>query len=166
MSDIETPKPAQASPKRLKKIRKEMAVLEREYRVIKLRTEGKTYDAIAKELGYADASGARDAWLRAMARYPSEAAEEYRKINMTRLEASIAILWPKIQAGELKAFPHFMAAIKEEGDILGIYAPKESRVEVTTYDGRVLRERAEQIIRIIEAHGDTESRVGEVISEA
>jgi len=166
MSDSETHNLAPAVHKRAKKVKKEISVLQREYEVIKLRLQGRTYQQIADELGYADHTGAREAYLRGMARHPAETVEEWRKVEVSRLESSIAILWPKIEAGELNAFPHFMAAIKEEAAILGLYAPKESRVEVTTYDGRALRERAEQIIRILEVHSDTESRVGEIISEA
>ena len=134
MSDVETPITDQASPNRVKKVRKELAVLEREHRVVKLRTQGRTYESIAKELGYADASGAREAWLRATKRAPVDNINEYRQIQMNRLESLVAILWPKIEAGDLQAFPHLMSALKEEATILGLYAPKESKLEVTTYD--------------------------------
>ena len=166
MSDVETPITDQASPNRVKKVRKELAVLEREHRVVKLRTQGRTYESIAKELGYADASGAREAWLRATKRAPIDNINEYRQIHMTRLEALVAILWPKVEAGDLQAFPHLMSALKEEATLLGLYAPKESKVEVTTYDGHLLRERARQIIEIVREHSSTESRVGSELSEA
>ena len=166
MSDVETPITDQASPNRVKKVRKELAVLEREHRVVKLRTQGRTYESIAKELGYADASGAREAWLRATKRAPVDNINEYRQIQMNRLESLVAILWPKIEAGDLQAFPHLMSALKEEATILGLYAPKESKLEVTTYDGDLLRERAQQIIQIVREHGSTESRVGSEPSSA
>ena len=151
---------------RVKKVRKELAVLEREHRVVKLRTQGKTFEQIAKELGYAGHAGAREAWLRATERAPMESVNEYRQIHITRLEALVAILWPKVEAGDLQAFPHLMSALKEEATLLGLYAPKESKVEVTTYDGNLLRERARQIIEIVREHSSTESRVGSELSEA
>jgi transcriptional regulator len=157
---------AQKVQKNVKKVRKELAVLEREHRVVKLRTQGKTFDQIAKELGYADNTGARAAWIRATERAPMESVNEYRQIHMTRLEALVAILWPKVEAGDLQAFPHLMSALKEEATLLGLYAPKESKVEVTTYDGDLLRERARQIIQIVREHGSTESRVGSEPSSA
>jgi hypothetical protein len=153
-------------PKRVKKIRKELAVLEREHRVVKLRTQGKTYEAIAKEVGYEDAASARKAWLRATERAPVEQINEYRAIHLNRLETLITMLWPKVESGDLTAFPHLLATLKEEATILGLYAPKESKVEVTTYDGDLLRERARQIIQIVREHGSTESRVGSDTSEA
>jgi hypothetical protein len=95
-----------------------------------------------------------------------ESVNEYRQIHMTRLEALVAILWPKVEAGDLQAFPHLMSALKEEATLLGLYAPKESKVEVTTYDGDLLRERARQIIEIVREHSSTESRMGSDTSEA
>lgn len=160
MPDLETPITALAAPKRVKKIRKELAVLEREHRVVKLRTQGRTYESIAKELGYADASGARDAWLRATERAPVENINEYRQIHLRRLESLVTMLWPQVEAGDLQAFPHLMSALKEEATLLGLYAPKESKVEVTTYDGDLLRERARQIIQIVREHSSTESGMG------
>ena len=162
LSQISAPK----VQKRAKKVKKEISVLQREYEVIKLRTEGKTYQQIADQLGYADDTGARAAWLRAMERIPAESVNEYRQIQMNRLEATIAILWPKIEAGDLQAFPAFMAALKEQSALLGLYAPKEAKLEVTTYEGRALRERAEEIIGILRAHRDTQGGVGREISQA
>jgi len=166
MPEVETPITELATPKRIKKVRKELAVLEREHRVVKLRTQGRTYESIAKELGYADASGAREAWLRATERAPVEDINEYRKIHLSRLETLVTMLWPKVEAGDLQAFPHLMSALKEEATLLGLYAPKESKVEVITYDGDLLRERARQIIKIVREHSSTESRVGSDTSEA
>jgi AraC-like DNA-binding protein len=149
-----------AVQKRVKKVRKELSVLEKEHQVVKLRTNGKTFQEIADQLDYADPSGAYLAWQRAISRYPSEAVDEHRKIHLARLEALIGILWPKIEAGDLAAVQPFLAAMKREAEMLGIDAPKESKVEVTTYDGDLLRERARQIIQIVREHSDQESRVG------
>jgi len=148
------------TPKRVKKIKKDLSVLQREHEVVQLRLEGKTFEQIANQLGYADHSGARDAWLRATERTPMESVNEYRALHLRRLEHLVGLLWPKVEAGDLQAFPNLLALLKEEAALLGLYAPKESKVEVTTYDGDLLRERARQIIKIVREHSDTESRVG------
>ena len=160
MSDSLTQKPVQLAQKRAKKVKKDLAVLEREHQVVKLRTSGKTFQEIADQLKYADPSGAYLAWQRAISRYPSEAVEEHRKIHLARLESLIAILIPHIETGNLAATSLFLATLKREAEMLGLDAPKESKVEVTTYDGDLLRERARQIIKIVREHSDTESRVG------
>jgi uncharacterized protein YerC len=164
MSDTNIP--VQTIAKRAKKVKKDISVLQREYEVVKLRTAGKTYQEIADTLGYANHTGAREAWLRAVERTPIESVNEYRQIHLTRLEKLIEIYWPKVEAGDLQAAPHLMAVLKEEAALLGLYAPKESKVEVTTYEGRALRETAERIIKILEAHGDTEGGMGEIISQS
>ena len=166
MSDLAIGNSPQTVSKRVKKVKKDLAVLEREHQVVKLRTQGKTFEQIANELGYAGHEGARNAWLRATERAPIESINEYRQIHITRLEALVAILWPKVEAGDLQAFPHLMSALKEEATLLGLYAPKESKVEVTTYDGDLLRERARQIIEIVREHSSTESRMGSDTSQA
>ena len=166
MSDSLAQKPVQLAQKRAKKVKKDLAVLEREHQVVKLRTSGKTFQEIADQLEYADPSGAYLAWQRAITRYPNEAVDEHRKIHLARLESLIAILIPQIEAGNLAATSPFLAALKREAEMLGLDAPKESKVEVTTYDGDLLRERARQIIQIVREHSDTESRVGSDPSEA
>jgi hypothetical protein len=166
MSELEVHNPVSKSHKRAKKVKKDISVLQREYEVIKLRTQGKTFQEIANALGYADHTGARDAWLRAQERAPLEALNEYRQLHLTRLEKLIEIYWPKVEAGDLQVAPHLMSALKEEAALLGLYAPKESKVEVTTYDGRTLRETAERIIGILEAHGDTQGGMGDTTSES
>ena len=166
MSDMLAQNLVQPNQKRVKKVKKELSVLEREYQVVQLRTQGKTFQQIADQLEYADPSGPYLAWKRAIERAPNEAVEEYRAIHLMRLETVAAILLPKIEAGELAAVMPYLATIKREAEMLGLDAPKESKVEVTTYDGSVLRERARQIIEIVRQHSSTEDGVGRGVSEA
>lgn len=56
-------------------------------RLLTLRSNGLTYAQIATELGYADASGARHALIRALDRHEAENAAELRAIENMRLDA-------------------------------------------------------------------------------
>lgn len=56
-------------------------------RAARLRSQRKTYQQIADELGYADPTGARDAVLRALAAAPREAGEEMRQHELAHLDA-------------------------------------------------------------------------------
>lgn len=58
----------------------------REIEVIRLRVEGKTYQKIAEMLGYAHASGAHDAYKRAIAKERSESVGELRRLLDSRYE--------------------------------------------------------------------------------
>lgn len=56
-------------------------------RLLTLRTQGLTYAQIAEETGYADASGARQALMRALNRHEAESAAELRQLENLRLDA-------------------------------------------------------------------------------
>ena len=133
------------------------AVIEREYEVLKYRRGGLTFDQIAKKVGYSNESGAREAYKRAMVRTLQEPADELRQLHRDRLETALSAIWAKVLRGELPAIDRMISILNREAGLLGLDAPKESRVEVTNYDGAVLRERAQQIIQIIREHGGTES---------
>lgn len=55
-------------------------------RLLTLRTAGMTYAQIAEQMGYADASGARTALLRALDRHESENAKQLRELENMRLD--------------------------------------------------------------------------------
>lgn len=61
-------------------------------RILTLRTQRLTYDQIAKELGYADASGARHALLRALDRHEAENVTELRALENLGLDADERVL--------------------------------------------------------------------------
>lgn len=61
-------------------------------RLLTLRTAGMTYTQIAQEMGYADASGARQALLRALDRHEAENAAELRAIENMRLDSDERVL--------------------------------------------------------------------------
>ena len=151
------------APKRQGKVR--VSVIEREYEVLKYRRGGMTFDQIAKKVGYRTPSGARAAFRRAMIRTLQPVADELRETQIDRLETALLAIWAKILKGDLKAVDRLISISRRQSELLGLDAPKQAKLEVTTYDGNVLRERAQQIIAIVREHGDTQSRVGGDASE-
>jgi hypothetical protein len=129
------------------------AVIEREYEVLKYRRGGMTFDQIAQKVGYATPSGAQAAYKRAMVRTLQPVADELRETQLDRLETALMAIWKKVLAGDLKAIDRLISISRRQSELLGMDAPKQTQVEVTTYDGTVLRERAQQIIQIIREHG-------------
>ena len=57
-------------------------------RLLTLRAQGLSYEAIALETGYSDASGARNALLRALDRHEVERADDLRAVENARYDAS------------------------------------------------------------------------------
>jgi hypothetical protein len=152
------------APKRQAKLRPD--VIEREYEVLKYRRGGMTFDQIAQRVGYATPSGAKAAYKRAMLRTLQPAADELRELWVDRLEVAYLAIHNKVLKGDLRAVDRLIAISRRESELLGLDAPKQAQLEVTTYDGNLLRERARQIIEIVREHSSTESRMGSDTSEA
>jgi hypothetical protein len=146
------------APKRRGKIHP--ALIEREYEVLKYRRGGMTYDQIAQKVGYKNASGAKAAYKRAMIRTLQPVADELRETQVDRLETALLAIWGKVLKGDLKAIDRLIAISRRQSELLGMDAPKHLTAEVVTYDGSILRERAQQIIEIVREHSSTQSRVG------
>jgi len=143
------------APKRRGKIHP--ALIEREYEVLKYRRGGMTFDQIAQRVGYKNASGAKAAYKRAMIRTLQPVADELRETQIDRLETAVLAIWNKVLKGDLRAIDRLIAISRRESELLGMDAPRQAQLEVTTYDGNVLRERAQQIIQIVREHGGTTS---------
>ena len=79
-------------PKRSPKASVEIAQYEREASALELRSKGYTFSEIARELGFADASGASRAYHRALARKPAQGVDQIRAQEADRLE----YLWRKV----------------------------------------------------------------------
>lgn len=63
---------------------------ERDAEAARLKSRGLTYEQIARNLGYADASGAYRAVQRALAAVPAESVDELRRIQREQIDALTA----------------------------------------------------------------------------
>ena len=70
-------------------------IAERWSQALNLRLAGASYEAIARRLGYGDHSGARYAVSKAMERSIQEPADEYRKLELERLDRLQLGLWDR-----------------------------------------------------------------------
>src|SRR3954470_1071122 len=75
----------------------------RHARAIQLATEGRTYQAIADELGYANRGTVHHIVHQALARDRKDAVENHQQLEMERLDALQLALWDKAMAGDLNA---------------------------------------------------------------
>ncbi len=73
-------------PKRSPKPGTEIVASDREARAVELRAKGWNFQAIAGELGFADASGASKAYHRALQRRPAQNVDQLREQEAERLE--------------------------------------------------------------------------------
>ena len=111
----------------------------REVQALRLRAQGLTLQQIAEAVGYADRSGAKRAIDRLLEDVKFEAAEEYRQLELTRLEATAAkvtdLLYRTTDEGTIlgcaRELRHLSQSIRK---LLGLDAPSRRIVEVITED--------------------------------
>jgi len=87
-----------------------IAASERAAGAIELRKQGLSYREIAERLGYRTPQGAWTAVKRSLDRLVSEPAHELRLIELARLDALTAALWPRATADppDIKAINAFL----------------------------------------------------------
>ena len=95
-------------------------VMERRTRVLELSAFGMTDDEIAIELGYANRSGVWKARQRALAHHQAEAAENYRTLEVARLDALQAAIWDKAMEGDPQAVGAVLKIIDQRMRVLGL----------------------------------------------
>jgi orotate phosphoribosyltransferase-like protein len=96
------------------------AVVERRTRAVELVAEGLSYDDIAKELGYANRSGAWKAVQASLKAVQAETVDEYRALTIDRYEALLTQVWPAAMDGDLKAVASARRIVDAECRLLGL----------------------------------------------
>lgn len=97
---------------------------------LELRTAGKGFAEIAKQLGYADASGPFHAVQAALKATLAEAAAEYRQVLLLRLDRLLLAMDRGIRRG---SYHHVLAALKIEerrAKLLGLDAPEKHNLRI------------------------------------
>ena len=147
-------------------IKLDAALFEKEMQVLKYRKGGLTFDAIAEKLGYANESSARAAFKRAVERTRDDAlAAEGRELHRLRLETALTAIWDRVLKGDLKAIAMMLRILERDAKLYGLDMPVKTEVEVTSYDGNLLRQRTREIIQTIREVRESENRVGDGLGE-
>ncbi len=106
--------------------------LQREQEALALRRAGKRYDEIAEELGLS-VSGAWSVVRRAFKRSQklNEAEADYqRTLDLERLDAALAAIWPQVEQGKLFAVDRLLGILERRARLLGLDAPEQVRGEM------------------------------------
>jgi hypothetical protein len=104
-------------------------------KALELRMEGKTFDAIAEELGYAGKQGAYDAVKRSLDAITREPAESLLRLDLERLDAMWGIHYLNAQAGDVQALAACMKIMERRAKMLGLDAPEKREIEATVQSG-------------------------------
>ena len=87
---------------------------------VELRMAGSDYDEIAKELGFANRSGAWKAGQRALESRTIRSVDRYRMMRYAELEAKQRSLWPAAKLGDLKAVEKYLHIAHERVKLLEV----------------------------------------------
>lgn len=93
--------------------------VERQAKVVALRLRGKTFAAIAAELGYADHAGAREAYKRARELYIAAPTREAWELELARLDALTNAVWDKALADKPFAQQRYLEISRQRSRLYG-----------------------------------------------
>lgn len=96
--------------------------------------EGKTFEEIAKEAGYASKQAAFDAVSRSLKAIVREPAEELLKLDLERLDTMWGIHFLNAQAGDVQALAACMRIMERRAKLLGLDAPVKAEATVKTME--------------------------------
>lgn len=135
-----------------------LIVAERERKAVAARRQGFTYAEIAAVLGYADASGARRAVMRALDRFAVEdrsAVGELRALELARLDEMQSALWSQATQGDLRAVDTVLKIIDRRVRLLGLDVPvqhEEITIDQIDRDIAALREQFPELEGVVPPH--------------
>ena len=104
----------------MRSLTRQVRAHERHLQALELRKAGVTYEVIAGQLGYANASGARKAVVSALKATLREPAAELRELELARLDAMLLPLWRPVQAGDETAVARALRIMERRARLLGL----------------------------------------------
>jgi hypothetical protein len=131
--------------------KKDLDLVNKEALIVQMRhKEGKTLETIARELGYANASGVQKAYKRAMARQAPTETAEYFQAHVDRLDALIETYTLPATNGNMKCAEFLLRVMNQQAELLGLKAPVQIQQEVTHNGPRNLDDEVTELARVIE----------------
>jgi len=121
----------------------------KEQRAYELRLSGRTFKEIAKELKYADASGAYQAYQRAREVVSLDNLGEWRLLELERLNVIQSALWNKAMEGNIPTINALLRVFDLRAKLIGLYSPEKHQIayEEPDYD---LKESVKDISEMID----------------
>lgn len=92
----------------------------RRARAVELALTGMPYDEIAAAVGYANRGTAWRTVQRALRDRTFKAVDEYREIELNRLDALQSACWERALAGELRAVEAVLRVMEQRSRLLGL----------------------------------------------
>lgn len=106
-------------------VRKQLNAVDKQVHALELRKSGHTFEQIAAKLGYASKSGASKAVHSALKKTIQEPADELRQLEMERMDALLAALWPQAMQGSPRHAEMCLKIMDRRAAMIGLDAPKQ-----------------------------------------
>jgi len=103
----------------------------RRARAVELATQGHTYEEIAGEVGYANRGTAYRVVRKALDENVAAAVEEYREVEVARLNALQAALWDRAISGDVEAVEAVLKIVMARVKLLGLSSASETATPAT-----------------------------------
>ena len=149
---------------------KEIDNAKRNAQIITLRYLGKSFEQIAREMGFNDRGNAYRAYKKAMENNVIEAPEEIRAIEIQRLDRMTETLMEQLENGNFKIIPYLLHVMDRRAKLLGLDTPIRIQQEITTWEGGDSIDRAVKELTDLLGKNNTSSQsaldVGENTSSA
>lgn len=100
-------------------------------RGLELAALGRSYEEIARELGYANRSGAWKLLSSALKAHVAEDVEDFRAMAIARLDALLFAAWRRIEQGDLNAINTATRVVMMQARLYGLLDAPEGRSEAT-----------------------------------
>lgn len=123
-------RPADKGPRKRVLRAKDIAEVERMKRALEMRKRGDTFDMIASELGFHDASGASKFVKRALELTVQESSEEVRRMELERYDVALKGLSKGIEAGDARSIEVAIKLYERRAKLLGLDAPERKELAV------------------------------------
>jgi hypothetical protein len=96
---------------------------QKQRQALELRRAGVTYEVIARQLGYADRTGAYRAVRTALAQNIKEPADDVRALELERLDALLRGVWVPATQGNVQALDRVLKIMDRRAALLGLDEP-------------------------------------------
>jgi hypothetical protein len=117
-----------------------------------LRSTGMTFREIADEM-CCDVSTAHRRVKRALADIPKEQADEYRALELLRLDELQVSLWNKAIEGDYKALDRVLTIIRQRGRLLGLEVIKPQEQQIQWPSPEVINSELNRARQILKENG-------------
>jgi hypothetical protein len=135
--------------------RNKLAIRERQRQALELRLAGDTFQSIADKLGYKSKHGSFRAVETALGEITREPAESVRAVELERLDAMLATLWPLMLKGDIQALAGCLKIGERRARLLGLDSPPASHpVDARETQARFFWDAKEQVTTLVYPSGE------------